>query len=103
MSANAPDGHRLILCVLAAAAYSLTDEFHQLFVVGRNGTVADVLSIRSALHWQCSWPSDAVYSCRTGKGRNEVWRERPKRLQASRNTTGEVATWFGTAGFTPPS
>ena len=32
---------RAFLCVLAAAAYSLTDEFHQLFVPGRHATVAD--------------------------------------------------------------
>jgi VanZ family protein len=32
---------RAFLCVLAAAAYSLTDEFHQLFVPGRHASVAD--------------------------------------------------------------
>ena len=32
---------RAFLSVSAAAAYSLTDEFHQLFVVGRHGSVTD--------------------------------------------------------------
>jgi VanZ family protein len=32
---------RAFLSVLFAAAYSLTDEFHQLFVVGRHGKVTD--------------------------------------------------------------
>ena len=32
---------RAALCVLAAAAYSLTDEFHQLFVPGRHASLLD--------------------------------------------------------------
>ena len=32
---------RALLCVLVAAAYSLTDEFHQVFVPGRHASVAD--------------------------------------------------------------
>jgi VanZ family protein len=42
---------RAFLSILAAAAYSLTDEFHQLFVVGRHGSVADCVidSVGAAL------------------------------------------------------
>ncbi len=32
---------RAALCILAAAAYSLTDEFHQLFVPGRHASLLD--------------------------------------------------------------
>ena len=32
---------RAVFCILAAAAYSLTDEFHQLFVPGRHGSLLD--------------------------------------------------------------
>jgi VanZ family protein len=32
---------RAALCILGAAAYSLTDEFHQLYVPGRNGSLLD--------------------------------------------------------------
>jgi VanZ family protein len=32
---------RAIVCILAAAAYSLTDEFHQLFVPGRHASIID--------------------------------------------------------------
>lgn len=32
---------RAIFCILGAAAYSLTDEFHQLFVPGRHGSLLD--------------------------------------------------------------
>jgi len=32
---------RAVLCVLVAAAYSLTDEFHQLFVPGRHASLRD--------------------------------------------------------------
>lgn len=32
---------KVLWCVLVAAAYSLTDEFHQLFVPGRHGSFAD--------------------------------------------------------------
>lgn len=32
---------RAALCILAASAYSLTDEFHQLFVPGRHGSLFD--------------------------------------------------------------
>ena len=32
---------RALVCVAIAAAYSLTDEFHQLFVPGRHGSLRD--------------------------------------------------------------
>ena len=32
---------RAIMCITIAAAYSLTDEFHQLFVPGRHGSLRD--------------------------------------------------------------
>jgi VanZ family protein len=32
---------RAVFCILGAAAYSLTDEFHQLFVSGRHGSLLD--------------------------------------------------------------
>lgn len=32
---------RAVFCILGAAAYSLTDEFHQLFVPGRHGSLLD--------------------------------------------------------------
>lgn len=32
---------RALICILAAAAYSLTDEYHQLFVAGRHASLLD--------------------------------------------------------------
>ncbi len=32
---------RAVICIAIAAAYSLTDEFHQLFVPGRHGSLSD--------------------------------------------------------------
>ena len=32
---------RAVMCIAIAAAYSLTDEFHQLFVPGRHGSLSD--------------------------------------------------------------
>jgi VanZ family protein len=32
---------RAVVCILVAAAYSLTDEFHQLFVPGRHASLRD--------------------------------------------------------------
>lgn len=32
---------RAVACILIAAAYSLTDEYHQLFVPGRHGSLLD--------------------------------------------------------------
>jgi len=32
---------RAVFCILGAAAYSLTDEFHQLFVPRRHGSLLD--------------------------------------------------------------
>ncbi len=36
-------GHTAMLAVMASAAYSLTDEFHQIFVPGRHASLIDCL------------------------------------------------------------
>jgi len=61
---------RALWCVLAAAAYSLTDEFHQLFVPGRHASFADcaIDSTGAALAMLLVLGFRRVLSCREEEG-----------------------------------
>jgi VanZ family protein len=63
---------RAFLCVLAAAAYSLTDEFHQLFVVGRHASVTDcaIDSVGAALAMVLAFACRRILSNRQGEERS---------------------------------